>query len=62
MRAGAAQQHDPRGAVLGRFGGRGGEFGDQLAIGGVEHLRPVQDDLQHGLVPLHDNAGHRSAP
>ena len=33
-----------------------------LAVGGVEHLRPVQHDLEDGLSPLHDNTVHRSAP
>ena len=50
MRARAAQQHDARGGILGGFGRRRGEFADRFAVGGVEHRRPVQDDLQNGLV------------
>ena len=62
MRPSAAQQHDSGRAILGGFGGGSGEFADQLAVGGVEHLRPVQHDLEDGLSPLHDNTVHRSAP
>jgi len=62
MRAGAAQQHDPGGAVLGRLGHGGGELGDRLAVYRVEDLRPVQDVLADTLVSLDDHARHRVAP
>ncbi len=62
MRAGAAQQHNARGGILGGFGCCRGELGDQLAVGRVQHRRTVQNDLENGLMPLYDNIGHCSAP
>src|SRR5580693_9287220 len=62
MRTRAAQQHDASRGILGGFGRRRSELADHLAVGGVEHRRPIQDDLQNGPAPLHDNTRHRSAP
>jgi hypothetical protein len=62
MRAGAAQQHEAGGAILGRLGDGGGELGDHLAVHRVEDFRPVQGNLKDPLVSLDDNARHRVAP
>src|SRR6516225_10598260 len=62
MRTGAAQQYNPGSVVLGRLGDSVRECCDRLAVDRVEDLRPVQDDLEHPLVPLDDDIRHRVAP
>lgn len=62
MGTGTAQQYSPGRAILGGFGGGNGECSDRLPVDSVEHVRPVQADLEHRTPSLNDNVRHGSAP